>query len=82
MELDQSFLAKANLTKRNRAEKEGKFVMNIKSQLLAFVVFAVWTLAIIYGTYRNTVSNAELVSITESGYEICYNNTGDVFTYK
>lgn len=56
--------------------------MNIKSQLLAFVVFAVWTLAIIYGTYRNTVSNAELVSVTESGYEICYNNTGDVFTYK
>ena len=51
-------------------------------QLLIFLVFAVWTLAVIYGTYRNTVSNAELVSVTENGYEICYNNTGDVFTYK
>ena len=56
--------------------------MSIKKQLLIMLVFAVWTLVCIYGTYWNTVKHAEVVSVTENGYEICYNNTGEIYTYK
>ena len=56
--------------------------MKMIKQLIVLGGIIAWTLAVIYGTYRNTVSNAELISVTENGYEICYNNTGDVFTYK
>lgn len=40
-----------------------------------------WTLAVIYGTYSNTVRHAIPVA-TESGYEITFANTGETYTYK
>lgn len=46
-----------------------------------FIAFMIWTLACIYGTYWNTVENAELTTMTDGGYEITYHNTGDVFSY-
>lgn len=47
----------------------------------ATVVWIVWTLMCIYGTYDNTVKSAE-VQQTSDGYEITYHNTGDTFSYK
>lgn len=49
------------------------------------VIVLTWVLTIlmaIYGTYDNTVKNAELVSYESGVYEIRYNNTGDIMLYE
>jgi len=50
-------------------------------QILTIAIFAVWTLAVIYGTYNNTVRNAE-VNKVNGGYEITYHNTGEIHFYE
>ena len=50
-------------------------------KVIAGIAFIIWTLLCIYGTYYNTVENAELTTVTDGGYEIMYHNTDDVFSY-
>ena len=53
----------------------------MKKWIYGTIVFMVWTLLCIYGTYDNTVKSAE-VQVTSDGYEITYHNTGDTFLYE
>lgn len=46
-----------------------------------FIGFIIWTLLCIYGTYWNTIENAEPRAI-ENGYEIEYHNTGEIHYYQ
>lgn len=50
-------------------------------KVILFVVWVIWTLMCIYGTYHNTVINAELGEIGDGYYEIEYHNTGDIYRY-
>ena len=56
--------------------------INYIKQIMMLTLFLFWTFLVIQFTYANTTQNAELISVTENGYEICYRNTGDIFTYK
>lgn len=49
---------------------------------VGFVAIVAWTLLCIYGTYNNTVTHAELIEVSESGYSIMYGNTGEVHSYE
>ena len=53
----------------------------MKRQIIGGVLFFIWTLAIIYGTYNNTVTSAHVVGRNGNIYQIQYDNTGDIFEY-
>ena len=50
-------------------------------QIAVFIAIVIWTLLCIYGTYNNTVKNAEVTQV-DGGYEITYWNTGEVHFYE
>ena len=50
-------------------------------KIILTVAFIIWTFLCIYGTYYNTVENAEVTAINAETYEITFWNTGDVFEY-
>ena len=52
----------------------------LKNTIITSIIIFIWTLACIYGTYDNTVRSAEIKE-TETGYEVTYHNTGDIFEY-
>ena len=52
----------------------------MKKYVIGTILFVLWTLGCVYGTYNNTVSHAHVLGATTS-YEIQYDNTGDIFTY-
>lgn len=54
----------------------------MKAKIIITVAWIIWTLMCIYGTYNNTVKNAELVSYENGVYEIEYHNTGDIMRYE
>ena len=46
-----------------------------------FIGFIIWTLLCIYGTYYNTIENAEIKAVN-NGYEVLYKNTGEIHYYQ
>lgn len=49
-------------------------------KIILTVAFIIWTLLCIYGTYWNTIENAEPKKVGNV-YEITYHNTGEVHIY-
>ena len=52
----------------------------IKWAVIGIAVY-VWSLLCIYGTYNNTVQNAQIVTVSD-GYVVTYANTGEMHYYK
>ena len=50
-------------------------------KIICGIAFIIWTLLCIYGTYWNTVDNAEVTFTSASTYEITYWNTGHTYEY-
>lgn len=52
----------------------------IKGVIITLAI-VVWTLMCIYGTYNNTVQNAQIKTVSD-GYVVTYANTGECHHYK
>ena len=54
---------------------------NYGKALIKMVVFFIWTLICIYGSYNNTVRLMEIHTVG-NGYEVIFHNTDEVHYYE
>ena len=53
----------------------------VRNLFIGTIIWLVWSLMCIYGTYNNTVKQMEIHTI-ESGYEVIFHNTEEVHYYE
>lgn len=53
----------------------------LRKTIITSIVIFVWTLLCIYGTYDNTVKNAQIKCV-DGGYEVTYMNTHEIHFYQ
>lgn len=53
----------------------------VRKTIFTSIVIFIWTLICIYGTYDNTIKNAQIKSV-DGGYEVTYMNTHETHFYE